>query len=97
MVAGDVFKGGWIRTPSLFSTERLKLSLFRKEASNNRRKGSAFGISCFTTALAMLYHCYGTIGLNRKIQLMLKKNLKARVNIEHCHLACFYSKIHGAL
>lgn len=45
-----------------------------KEVRNNRRKGSAFGFSYFTAALAMMYHCYGTIHLNRKIHYMLQNH-----------------------
>lgn len=52
-----------------------------KEVRNKRKKGSIFGVSCFTAALAMMYHCYGTIHLRRKIHLYISRFKKTESRI----------------
>lgn len=68
------------------------------QVRNNRRKGSVFGISCFTAALAMLlwnnrFEQKNTFNASKK----KKKTHKAEVDIECCHSACLCSEIHAAL
>lgn len=59
---------------SVQKDKKKKSTYLGKEVRNNRRKEFAFGISYFTAALAMMYHCYGTIHLNRKIHYMVQNH-----------------------